>query len=281
MEQIKVNGTPLLKVNDIDSALLAGTALAKPIENPHQEGEASVMLPPGHSIEYLRRPTAPFRKKGTIKMMDAESFIHYWGEQKSTIGSRIYGSLEPAQFLAVFNDHAEDADWKDYRALYVLKHSKEWLTWLKANKNDFNGNEAFAVWLEDNSVDIAEPDPAKMMDIALNLRVKQSQGFSNAVRLQDGNIQFAYSNVVEGSAANEAGSIVIPEIFKISIPVFEGLQAPKYTLEARFRYRLQSGALTIRYELVRPHKVVEQAFKDLVTKIEAETKATVLFGTPD
>lgn len=270
----------LQKINIVDSALVAGTALAKPIDNPHAEGDSAVMLPPGHSLEYLKRPEKPFRKKGTVKMMDAESFIDYWGQEKSGF-SRIYGSLVPAQFLAVFNDHAVEPDWKDYRALYVLKHSKEWETWMKSNKTDFNGNEAFAVWLEDNAVDITEPDPAKMMDVALNLRVKQSQGFSNAVRLQDGNIQFAYSNVVEGSAANEAGSIVIPEIFKLSIPVFEGLQAPKYTLEARFRYRLNSGSLTIRYELVRSHKVVEQAFKDLVTKINDETKTSVLFGTPE
>lgn len=272
---------PAVKTNIVDSALIAGTALAKPIDNPHKEGDAGVLLPPGHTLEYLKRPALPFRKSGVVKLSDADSFVQYWKLEGSVDTGNIYGALEPAQFLAVLNDNTDEPGWRDYRALYVLKHSKEWQTWMKFNKNDFAGNEAFAVWLEDNSVDIIDPDPAKMMDIALNLRVKQSQGFSNAVRLQDGNIQFAYSNVVEGSAANEAGAIVIPETFRLSVPVFEGLQAPKYELEARFRYRLHSGALTIRYELVRPHKVIEQAFKDLVVKIEAETKAKVLFGTPE
>jgi uncharacterized protein YfdQ (DUF2303 family) len=271
---------PAAKTNIIDSALVAGTALARPLINPHAEGDSAVLVPPGHSVQYLTRPPLPFRKHGTVKLCDAESFIGYWSQQSGE-NSRIYGSLEPAQFVAVLNDYDDKQNWKDYRALYVLKHSREWLTWLKANKTDFNGNEAFAMWLEDNAVDIIDPDPANMMGIALNMRVSQSQGFAKAVRLQDGNVQFTYSNVVEGSASNAAGAITIPEIFKISIPVFEGLKAPHYVLEARFRYRLHSGALTIRYELVRPHKVIEEAFADLVYQIQDETKAIVLFGTPE
>lgn len=265
--------------NIVESAVIAGAATAKPQLNPHKEGPAYAVVPPGHKVEYLERPAFPFRKDGTVKLMDAESFIRYWTEEAEE-SSRIYGSLEPAQFIAVFNDHEDGPDWKDYRALFQLRHSKEWKVWTGRDKNDFAGNDAFAIWLEDNAIDIIQPDPAMMMDIALNMRVSQSQGFAKAVRLSDGNVQFTYSNTVDGSVGG-GGNIKIPETFAISIPVFEGLTSPKYRVEAKFRYRLHSGTLTVRYELVRPHKVVEEAFRDICTKIEAETTKAILFGTPE
>lgn len=272
--------------NMVQSALEAGTALARVVKNTHEDGTDLVLVPPGYTTEALSRPEVPFRKKGTVKLSDADSFISYWAHQKED-NSRIYGSMEPAQFLAVFNDYGNTAaqwvDWKDFRALYKLSYSREWDTWVKRNRQDFNGNEAFALWLEDNAIDIVSPDPAQMMDIALNMRVNQSQGFSNATRLQDGTVQLSYSNVVDANAgkATTGGTLKIPETFMIEIPVFEGLDSAKYQVEARFRYRLHSGALTIRYELVRPHKVIELAFKDLVALINEKAGVTVLFGTPE
>ena len=79
-----------------------------------------------------------------------------------------------------------------------------------------------------------------------------------AVRLQDGNVRLDYTADVSGSTGR-SGEIVVPEMIKIGIPVHDGLGAPKYAFDARFRYRLNGGALTIWYELVRPKKVVDAA----------------------
>lgn len=266
---------------DIAVAIEAGMALAEPHSNPHPHGEAYAIVPANAALVYLAKPVAPPHRSGTVKLDDDASFLEYWKRQFDPT-SYIYGSLQPAQFVAVFNEHSRDAaNWRNHRAVLTLNHSKEWEVWNGRNRQPFDGNEAFAIWLEDNLVDIVAPEPGKFMDIALNFRVKQGQVFGKAIRLQDGNIDLAYANAVEGGAPNETGKLTMPEMFTINIPVWQGLESLPYRVDARFRFRLQAGALQIRYELVRPHKVVEQAFKDCLNKIESAAGTTVLFGTPE
>jgi uncharacterized protein YfdQ (DUF2303 family) len=226
---------------------------------------------------------SPHRKTGTVKLNDADSFIWYYGQHGN--GAPVYATLEPARFVAVLNEHTKDAaGWRDHRAEFRVAHSKEWTIWSKHNGQGaaFNSNEAFATFLEENSPDIIKPDAAVMLAIALNFKMTSDVQFQTATRLQDGNIDFGYANIVSAEAKTAAGNKVkIPELFSIELPVFDGLTAPRYKLEARFRYRLREGKLTLWYELVRPHKVIEQAFKDVWAQIAKATKAPILHGTPE
>lgn len=265
--------------NQVDSAITAGSMIGIPKANPHPHGTAYAIVPDGSRLEYLEKPVFPPRRAGTVKLNDDASFLEYWKRQADE-ASYIYGSLQPAQFVAVLNEHtADQPDWRDHRAVLTLTHSKEWEVWTHRNRQPFDGNEAFATWLEDNLIDIIEPDPAKFMDIALNFKVSQGQNFAKAVNLDNGMIDLTYANTVEASAG--AGKVSIPGTFKIRIPVWSGLDATHYEVTARFRFNLSGGILKIRYELIRPHKVVEQAFKDCLVKIETEAKTKVLFGTPE
>lgn len=259
--------------SDTGDALAAGTALAKPVTNPHPESKHAMLVPAGYLLEYFERADTPVRAAGRVVMNDAKSFTQYWANARRA-ESKIYGAMQPVSFIAVFNDHdASLPGWRDYRCTYTPAHSREWLAWSGHDRKPFGGNEAFAAWLEDNAVDVATPPAAKMMDIALNMKVSQIQGFSKAVRLADGNIDLAYTNEVEASGRSAAGGkITIPELFTLEIPVFSGIDAAKYRMDARFRYRLSGGALTIFFELVRPHKVIERAFVDLLGQIEDGTK---------
>jgi len=235
-------------------------------------------------VEFLAgKVERPARKTGTVKLNDAESFIAYYGIHGN--GAPVYATLQPARFIAVLNEHTKDgANFRDHRADFQVRYSKEWETWGKHNGAGaaFNSNESFAIFLEENSPDIVNPDPATMLAIALNFRVKADVQFSIAQRLEDGQVKFAYNNIVTGSSTNQAGGdLRIPEQFKINIPVFDGIKATKYEVDARFRYRLKDGKLTLWYELVRPHKVVEEAFKAVWDAIADATKAPILHGTPE
>lgn len=253
----------------------------------YQDAAPYVVLRDGTGNERVEFLTGtlppPGRKTGTVKLNDADSFIKHYKVHGN--GAPIYATLQPARFIAVLNDHTADAPGhRDHRADFIVKHSREWETWTKHNGKGaaFGSNEAFALFLEDNAPDIIRPEAATMLAIALNFRVKADVGFSVAQRLDDGNIDLAYSNVVQGSATGAGGGKVkIPELFAIHVPVFDGIGAKLYKVEARFRYRLHEGKLTLWYELVRPHKVVEQAFKDVWTQIEKETRAPILHGTPE
>ena len=242
-------------------------------------------LPNGEEkVQFLsERLTDPVRKTGTVKLKDADSFIAYYAIHGN--GMPVYATLTPARFLAVLNEHGKDkAGWRDHRADFQVAHSREWETWSKHNGAGaaFNSNESFALFLEDNAPDIVKPDPTTMLAIALNFRIKADVGFSVAQRLEDGNIDLAYNNLVTAGATNQAGGKVkIPEQFTIDVPVFDGIAARKYKVDARFRYRLREGKLTLWYELVRPHKTIEQAFSDIWTEIQKATKAPILHGVPE
>ena len=256
--------------------LIAGQMLADVRRNPHEGAPDFVVVPKDSRVEYLKTASEPPRKKGGTKLLDVESFCRFYREvrDEGVETCRIYAQPDPVSFVGCFND----GTWRDHSCTYAPKLSKEWNEWKGKNKVPFPNNEAFALWLEDNLTDVVEPDNAEFMEMALNFRVNSSASFSKSARLSDGNTQFTYNNTVEGSAQGSAGTIKIPEQFTIEVPVFEGREPKKYRIDARFRYRLAGGELKLWYELVRPHKVMEQAFLDLVTQIEAAVEDKLFFG---
>lgn len=267
-------------------ARAADVEVGKPKVANYQDAAPYVILRDANGAERVQhlegRLDAPARKTGTVSVNDAESFCAYFS--KHSANGAVYAALNPAAFIAVLNDHTADAaGYRDHRLNFLVRHSREWEIWTKHSGKGaaFNSNESFALFLEDNAPDIVKPDAAQMLAIALNFRVKADVAFANAVRLEDGNTELAFSNVVTGSAqGTNGGKVKIPEQFRIRVPVFEGLNAKTYEIDARFRYRLHDGKLSIWYELVRPHKVAEAAFKDIWAQIEKATGARILNGSP-
>lgn len=272
--------------NIIDSALDAGSKLApKVLVNPITDGIPLVVLRDADGrerIEYIREHfDAPRRKKGTVKLHDAESLFNYWTIH-ATDASSIYGNIEPAKFTAIFDDHKKSApDYRQHRAEFALNHSREFQIWSGKNRKEFESNDSFALWLEDQLPDIVNPTGAEMLEIALNFRVNTNAQYAKATRLQDGHVELLYNNNVEGSSSVNAQKVRIPEQFEISIPIYAGINAKAYNLSARLRYKLSGSKLSLWYELIRPHKVVEQAFADLLTEIQTTCKRPVLFGSPE
>lgn len=281
-----------IEVNAIQSLLSAGMALGKVQSNPHPEGKGFVMLPSkdgGVAVVYLERPDMPHRMKGAVKVNDTESFVTAANRHSKKPESVIYAALHPACFTAVLNDHIEksvaqsnmgNAGWRDHRVIYALANSKEHNVWQGSAKKDM-AQDAFAYFIEDNLPDFKTPDGAKMLEIATNFRVKQGIAFKSNIRLQDSQVQLEYTEQNEGGGGR-SGNMTIPETFKIEIPIFDGIEAKKYLMEVRLRYRVSQGTLAIRYELVRPHKVIEQAFKEVLEDIRKGLKdAPIIFGSPD
>lgn len=272
--------------NIIDSALAAGRDLADiQIITPNfPDAVPFVVLrdADGHErMEYLReRRDAPVRTTGTYVLNDVASFLEYWDRFADADRSIVYASIDPAQFVAVIDHHTDaEAAYEQHRVLYKLGFSQEWNTWTGASSQPFKGNEEFAEWLENQVPDVVEPAGASLLQIALNMKVNAHASFGNQVNLANGKAEFTYTNAMDGSSTVNSGSVAIPELFTIEIPVFAGIEAQKYRIDARFRYRLNSGVLKLWYELVRPHKVLEEAFKDVLGEVTGHIKKAVLFGT--
>lgn len=268
---------------DAAALIAAGASLGKPQTNPHAEGRAYVLrpTPSGIMVEYLERPDQPHRKKGIVKVNDADSFCDAVKRHVSAYGTMIYAALHPAGFVAVLNEHHTTAGWRDHRVTFTLKNSKECDAWHQRQAKDMS-QEQFAYFIEDNLPDFVNPAGARMLEIALNFKVNRKVSFKSAMNLSDGTMSLEYADALDGGGTGAPRRIAMPEIFKISIPVWDGLGQRKYEFDARLRYRVSEGALSIKYDLIRPHKVIEQAFADTLGGIKKSLKdVLVIFGVPE
>lgn len=260
-------------VKDIAALAVANAA-------PRVDGAAGaapfVILPDGYTVREIEHTLpAPLRKRGTFNLRDAASFIRMVKEQQ-TEGTRLFGSLNPPGFRAVFDDHsAAVPGWRDHVAAYSCPLSVEWKTWAGMNKK-LAQQPDFAQFIEDNAPDCTMPDSATMIEIARTLQAKKGVSFASGIRLSNGETQFAYEETVQGKAG-EKGQFSVPEVFQIAIPVLEG--GDRWRLDARFRYRIgDGGKLTLWYDLERPHKVLEEAIKEVWKAIEAGTGLAIFNG---
>jgi uncharacterized protein YfdQ (DUF2303 family) len=240
-------------------------------------GETPFVLLPGnasvHSLEKLL--PMPMRTAGTVELRDQTSFVAYVKDRK-TKGTRLYGTLMPKPgFVAVLNDHlAGDAGWRDDRATFDCPLSREWQTWTAASGKQMT-QEDFARFIEDNLPDVAAPPAADMLEISRSLEAKKKVNFASGLRLSNGQHQITYEETIEGTAAK--GRLMVPETFALGIAVFEG--GDRYCMEARLRYRIADGGkMTMWFDLLRPHKVLEDALSFVWKAIEAELGMQVLNG---
>lgn len=274
--------------NNVGSALVAGAAIGniKKISDENSRIQSIYLVPKGYIAEAIERPEIPFRHRGFAKLNDARSFEDYYNLHATESNSKIYAQLEPVCFTGLLNDHYVNLEshttpgWKDYGCTYSPKFSKEYQQWTGRNKQGFDGNEKFALWLEDNLTDVISPATGELLEVALNFRVNSNVSMSNPIQLTNGKTEFNYTKNIEGSSNTKAGKVTIPEAFIIEIPIFEGRHSPLYKIDARFRYRLTNSSLSIWFELVRPHKVVEQAFNDMCDQIQKNTETTLFYGEP-
>lgn len=220
---------------------------------------------------------APIRKKGAVHLGDLASFNVYVADQGSPIDTYIYADPDSRTLTAVLNEHVKSqraTGWRDHRAVYKAELSREFTTWMQSNKKPMEQDD-FAIFLEDNIADVVEPSGEQLLQIALTLQAKTEVNFSSHKRLDNGQIQFAYSETVDARAGT--GMIEIPREFTIGLRLFKN--GDGYKVRARLKYRLGGGKLKFWYELDRAENAIEDAFQAYVNQAR-ENGFTVLIGKP-
>lgn len=199
---------------------------------------------------------APARLKESITVTETKSFIDYW-QKFANDGSVIKAQLDDRCFIAIFDYHQPGKPaWGDHRCTLICKLSTEWNTW-SGKDGRHMGQVEFAEFIESNAIDIVEPAAATMIEIAMTLQARKKVKFNSGVRLDNGQIQLGYHEIVEGSAGTK-GDIKIPDKFKLALRVFQG--GEKYSVECHLRYRINDGDLKFFYQIIRPERLLEDAF---------------------
>jgi uncharacterized protein YfdQ (DUF2303 family) len=269
---------------DLAAVLRAGAALVGVQKSPIEEGRPFVLAPEGYAVKYItERDDVPHRAKGVVKLRDVESFIAYFNRQKRA-NSQIYATLDPAKILGVIDDHHEHdektaadhdgADFREYRVEFAVPTSREWKLWTGKDKVPMTQLD-FARLIEDNLPDIIKPSGSDMLKVALDFEASRDGVFAASGRLDNGSQSIVWKENVEA----KGNKIEMPQTMTLYIPVFEN--SSPVEIEARIRYRVKDAQLSIWIELIRAHKVAEAAFRDIWTRIEAETSRQILLGTPE
>lgn len=241
------------------------------------DGTQVVALPDGftaHNIAPQERPL--LRIVQTPMLFDEASFIDYVNRFKSE-ESRIFavpGHLSPdkqARVTAALDYHGPS---KPQRCQHVVsfapRYSEQWVRWTKAPPMP---QAAFAEFIEENRIDIIDPDAAVLLDMVSKFRATRKQDYDSVVYQPNGDIVVAWSDKTE--SAGKPG-VSVPDGLKLGIPVF--FRDIPVKVPCFMRYRLSDGKLTFAVKVDRPEYIEQDAF-DLITKrIGEQTAITPYLG---
>lgn len=267
------------------------TALATAASGVHEAGDyMHAIVPKDFKLEDISRavekmqPT-PRRKSGTVQLKDLDSLMQYCADQTfSPPGTPtgdgvgyIYADPDSRKITAVFNDNRGlEPGWRDHRAEFKAEYTPEFAKWVSKNGQAFTQTE-FAEFIEDNMADITEPAAAALLEMATTIQAKTDISFSSAKRLQNGQVQLGYSEVIDAKAGAN-GALEIPKEFALGLRIFKN--GDGYRLVARLKYRLHSGNVKFWFELDRYERAVELAFTGYVDTLREKATYQVLLGTP-
>jgi uncharacterized protein YfdQ (DUF2303 family) len=263
---------------DVQSAIAAGAALGEPRTAASADLPGAgvfTLVPKDYEVKDLESfLPRPLRIKQEVVLYDTDSFIGYVKEFM-TGSTLVFFDVQQETFLAAFDYHEIDKpSWNEHSAAFKPRRSVEFTAWMDSNRKQMTQVE-FARFLEENLPDVVEPNSAELLQVALTFEAKKSVEFASGVRLANGQIQFQYDEVVRGAA--QKGTIEIPEKFVLGIPIH--VNGPAYRIDVRLRWRLQEGKVVFWYEVVRPHRFIEHALKEISQRIATETALPLLAGS--
>ncbi len=262
MEEINIAET----VRELTIAAEAKPQLLEGSEHPF------IIAPPKRNAVSLEEflPN-PLRINQKIDFYDTKSFITYFNEYSSD-NSVIFGDTVNHGIMCVFDYHNIDqAKWCKHKGYYSCPVTEEWKIW---NQNDGRKMKQadFADFIENNLPDFYKPNAAKILEMVTNISSKTTVSFKQKYSTHNGLTTLNYSEV----QGDGAGTMELPDTFIIRIPVF--LNTEPVEINVRLRVRIREGVLTLWYDLLQPHKILEEAFKQILEEVEEGTDKNILMG---
>lgn len=255
------------------------TSLAATMSPRETRGVTTITTPNTYTVHDLTEKiekAQPFRnrKAGTTALLNLDSFITYVIHQDKAGEAYIYADPDRLSITAVFNDYRTTPGWRDHRATYQAAYTPEYKRWAELNRKPMSQTE-FAEFIEDNLADLTGNEGRSLLEVATTIQAKTDINFSSAKRLDNGQVQLGYTEIIDARAGSD-GAVTIPREFALGLRIFKNGEG--YAIKARLKYRLQSGAVKFWYELDRPERAIEDAFQGYIDRLKESTNYTVLIG---
>lgn len=224
-----------------------------------------------HTLDTDEYAPTPRRTAAARRVTDAESFVAYVNRHRLD-GTEVYAHTSSSSVVAVIDSHEGNTGapgWQKHTLTLALEHTKAWLAWTAhdltavGSKGWFD-QLAFAEFIEDRALDVIEPDHARLIELATRFEATTKVEFGSAVRQDNGEVKFEYSETV-GPKKGTKGDIDLPKELKLGLRPYIG--GPIYYVTASLRYRIRQEGLVLGFALLRPESILEAAFADIVTEI--------------
>jgi uncharacterized protein YfdQ (DUF2303 family) len=251
----------------LDKALAIGAAQGK--LQRAGDGALFAVVPDGYTITSLddfAHAHAPRRVRAQASFDDLGSFVQYIRRHR-TDQTSVWGDPTAAKFEAVIDWHSAQnhPSHAEHRAHFQTQLSEQWKTWVNfAGKP--HSQEEFLEFIEAHGRRVVVENAAENMppylqvlQAARELEGTKEVAWRNAVRQKDGRRVIQYVEQGRTTLPGSLDGVEVFDAFLIAIPVFFS-QKP-VQIECRFRYRIQSGGLSLWFDIYEQDKLKREAFE--------------------
>lgn len=261
------------------NAAIDGARLAQPLVQG-LDGRQHALVPNGYTLKDISDPLRlPTRVRQSIEVDDRASMSAFLNRYKNE-NTIIVADFTRLTIVSVidFHRHNQHADGVgpaacDFVAAFRLLPSEEFMRWDEM-EGEMHLQDKFAEFLDENAVDICDPDSATMVEISRELEATIGASFKSKVSLESGDRAFVYE-----TETKTKGDVVVPKSFALNIPLYNG-EGPEI-LQARFRFKPTGDGLRLGFVWHRVEYQRRAFFNAIATAIADETGCPVFAGRAD
>lgn len=255
----------------IDAARLASPVVHGP------DGRQYAVIPRNHDLRELANPAIlPPWPHQRVTVDDRASLVAY-ANRFSDPRSVLLADYDAGTISARLDWHSDNRGGEagpgpdKHSVTLKLRASEEFARW-DGFEGQMHNQDEFAHFLEENAADVAEPEAAVMIEISRDFEATVGQTYKSSVRLDNGDRRMVFES--ETKAMN---GIVVPQKFRLSIPVYQG-ERPEL-LTCLFRWRAAGGGkVQLGFEWHRVEYLRQAHFAAIAFQVAEDTGLPVFIG---
>lgn len=258
--------------------LIKGEALKCPVVDA-ADGRQHLILPDGFKAQDITDPhRLPPRAKAAVTVDDRASLSAYINRFSSP-QSVIFADYTAGTITAILDWHHDNEASIElapgalgHKVQLKMQPSEEFTRWNKMAGN-LHPQADFAVFLEENAMDITDPSPTEMIELSRDLEAVSGQSFKARTRLENGDTAFQFE-----TDSKIVSRVQAPQRFILNIPVWHGEEPEQLT--ALFRWKATPAGLLLGFVWHRVEYMRRARFALVAATAAEETALPYFFGRP-
>lgn len=261
------------------AALALAGAVVKPEIISGPNGKTYAIVPDGYQLTDITpagagttaRPDV-IRQKATLQT--ADSLVDYLTKYKGA-DTTLFADIAANALVGAIDYHgATQAGLNVHQATMKLPFSLEWQLWSGIDGKDLSQLE-FARFLEENAIDVVDPDAATLLETVRDLQAVEIENTSARARTETDHIDISFEHSV--NAVTQSGKLSIPKSFKLMIPVYFG--EPPTLITGALRWNKIQGQIKFGIKLLRAEQARIDEFKRVVGDIAERSELRAVYGS--